>query len=114
MYDSWEARIIFKPGIINNGVYLSRVRERGSREYLLADGSTITIKEGMPLKEDPVFATLDDDQLNALQIAITAHGIKPPEASYIQGKLEATERHLEDMRSIVGHVKKISLKKEIQ
>lgn len=108
--ENWEARIVFKPGQTTQGVYISRKHSSGGREYLKSGEMVETVAPGMAPKDDPYFALLDEDQLKALQVAISEFGIKPPEASYIEGKLEATEKHLEDMRSIVGHVKKIPLK----
>ena len=90
------------PGRIANAIYLMRVREYGVREFLKADDTIITVKRDEHTHdEDLMFATLDDDQLRALQTAITSHGVKPPEASFVQGKLEATTEHLADMRKLV-------------
>lgn len=104
MEDAWEARIIFSPGRVANNVYLSR-RRRGTggvREFLTPGDIVKTVTPDKQYKdEELIFATLDDDQLNALQTAITTHGIKPPEASYNQGKLEAVTDHLSDMRALV-------------
>lgn len=110
MNDQWICKIVFRPDMITNAVYL--VQDHGnSRAYLQPDGIMVSYMKNSLPEKDPYFAMLDDDQLRALQSAISDHGVKPPEASYTQGKLEATEKHLEDMRSIVGHVKKIPLNK---
>lgn len=112
MDERWEARVIFNPGRITNSVYISRRRAGtgGVREFLRPDDMVVTVIPGKPLKdEEIIFASLDDDQLQALQTAITDHGIKRPDAGFVEGKLVATERHLEDMRQIVGHIKKLPL-----
>lgn len=110
--ESWEARVVFAPGKMANGVYLSRRKDIGVREYLRSDNTVITVKNGEPTKEPIEFAWLDDEQLEALSAAFDQHGVKRPDAGFTEGKLQATEKHLEDMRSIVGHVKKIPLKEE--
>lgn len=42
-----------------------------------------------------------DEFLQALMQALNNKGIKPPEQSFLAGKLEATDLHLEDMRNVV-------------
>lgn len=104
MDDQWEARVIFSPGRVANNVYLSRSRRGtgGVREFLTPGNIAKTVTPDKQYADDElIFATLDDDQLHALQMAITNYGIKPPEASYVQGKLEAATEHLADMRKLV-------------
>lgn len=52
------------------------------------------------LIEKPSFI-LTPDMLSGLMAELTRKGIKPPAHSFVEGKLEATERHLEDMRALV-------------
>jgi hypothetical protein len=105
MEDNWEARVIFSPGRVANNVFLSRHRrgEGGVREFVVEGGAKyVTVVPDKPIKdEELVFATLDEDQLRALQVAISAHGIKLPDAGFNNGKLEAMNLHLEDMRHLV-------------
>ncbi len=113
MEENWEARVVFNPGRITNSIYISRYRpgHGGVREFLRPDDMVVTQIPGKPLKEEEiVFANLDDDQIRALVVAFDKHGVKRPDAGFTEGKLEATEKHLEDMRSIVGHIKKLPLK----
>ena len=99
---NWEAIIQFRPAMMSNAVYLVRRTHIGAREYLKGNGTVITFTAEDYIKEsdDPIFAWLDDSMLAALAAAITKQGIKTPDQNLIQGKLEATERHLEDMRTI--------------
>lgn len=96
--DNWQAQIVFTPGRIANAIYLSRSREFGVREFLKSDDTIITVKNGEP-SDNIEFAYLDDDQLRALMVALDNHGVKRPDAGFTEGKLEATEKHLEDMRT---------------
>lgn len=100
MMDNWEAQIIFHPGKVANGIYLSRKREYRTREFLRSDNTIVTVKEGEPNDGDLEFAWLDDDQMRALVAAFDKHGIKPPDAGFTLGKLTAVEKHLEDMRTL--------------
>lgn len=78
------------------------IRVRGAmphEEYLT--------NEGWKIREPNTQATFDetmmwdDEDLSELVTAVTAQGIKPKEASYIEGELKATKAHLEDMRTLV-------------
>lgn len=110
--DGWKCYVEFNPGMITNSVFLVRRKEFGVREFLLPDNTIKTVKEGERIEDSLVFAQLDDDMIAALMQGFDKHGVKPPEQSYTEGKLQATERHLEDMRMIVGHVKKIPLERK--
>lgn len=105
MMGDWEARVVYEPGRSANAIYLTRHNATG-REYMLAEDTIRTLREGEVTKDDLTFARLDDEQMRALLVAFETHGIKLPEASYTQGKLEATESHLEDMRKLVFKEKK--------
>lgn len=100
MDDNWKAHIVFRPEMLASAVYL--YREVGnSREYLLADGSIVSADRTSVIKDDPKLAFLHDEQLKALGIAISKNGYQAPNEHLIEGKLLATERHLEDMRKLV-------------
>lgn len=95
----WEAKVVYEPGRSTNAIYLTRHTASG-REYMLAEDTIRTLRQGETTDQDLTFARLDDEQMRALLVAFDSHGVKRPEASYTQGKLEATEGHLEDMRLI--------------
>lgn len=100
--DNWEARVVFEPGRLANAVYLIRVSPYGVRKYLVGKDKVISVEKGKATTEDLVFAYLDSDQLNALMSAFDAFGVKKPDAGFTEGKLEATEKHLEDMRTMLS------------
>lgn len=113
MLENWKAIVVFEPGLITNSVFLYRDRERGVREYRTGQDEIKAVKEGERLNSDELrFALLDEDEMQALIAAFDKFGVKRPEASFTEGKLLATEKHLEDMRMIVGHVKKIPLERK--
>lgn len=64
------------------------------------DGSTEIIEESAG--SSPTFS-FDRGVLRPLCDALLKHGVRPKEASHTEGKLEATEKHLEDMRKIALH-----------
>lgn len=49
---------------------------------------------------EPTFR-IPENVLPVLMEALSKNGVKLPEKAFIEGKLEATERHLEDMRTLV-------------
>lgn len=102
MQSEWKAIVEFDPGMITNSVYLFRDREYRSREYMASNFEIHTVKEGERLDREKIrFAMLDDDQLQALLQAFDKFGVKRPDAGFVEGKLEATEAHLSDMRKLV-------------
>ena len=51
---------------------------------------------------EPTMKSLSSEFAGALAGALQEKGIKPPEASFVEGKLVATEKHLEDLRSLLS------------
>ena len=49
---------------------------------------------------------LQQEMLPALMKALSDYGVKRPDESFVEGKLSATEKHLEDMRSLIFKNKK--------
>lgn len=102
--NDWQVYISYIPGMDASAIFLRRKTSYGLTEYLKDGGSQLITHDGTKVIKDNeiTFAYLDDDQLRALQTAIAGRGIKPPEASYTEGKLEATEKHLEDTRTLLS------------
>jgi len=97
MFGDWKVHIKEIPGRIDSEIYLWRVEKAGD-VFLNDKGEAITLSEGS--SNPPYFAQLTADQLAALAEAFSQKGIKTNKDSVAQGKLAATERHLEDMRTI--------------
>lgn len=98
--ENWEARVVFRPDMMANAIYMTRSTGDG-REYLGRDGKRTLHKRAAVPKDDPYLALLDEEQIAALGIAINKSGYQAPNEHLIEGKLVATERHLEDMRRLV-------------
>lgn len=97
----WKAQLIEQPGIYGAVLYLYRQTYKGEQEFLLKDGRTITVpSEGVRSDKDISFAVLQQDQLQSIAEAFSNFGIKTSNDHKIEGTLEATKYHLEDMRQI--------------
>lgn len=62
------------------------------------------VKHEHGISEDPslsIHQNVEGEFLKALTDAISEKGIKPESDSKLEGKLIATEKHLEDMRTLV-------------
>lgn len=102
-FGDYKVHIQGVPGRVALNVYLVRY-DRGSSTFIKSDGTAHTISEGERIEQDKlVFAEMSDDQLAAFAEALASKGIKTNKDSIAEGKLAATERHLEDMRLIALH-----------
>lgn len=97
MFGDWKVHIQQKFGYKKYRIYL--VQHLKDRSVFLKDDTITTIMEGST-EEPPFFAEMDNDQLIAFAEALASKGIKTNNDSIAEGKLAATERHLEDMRLI--------------
>lgn len=85
---------------MTNNVFLFK-REQGVDHFVKGNGTVQAVERGEVAKLDElVFAEMSDDQLRAFASALSERGIKPDHVSVAEGKLEATQKHLEDMRLI--------------
>lgn len=82
-------------------VYKYEQGSDGRRYYRDRDGGTITPKEGERI--EPLLIIED---LEEFAEAISKVGIKPKSDYKLEGILEATKDHLEDMRALVFSAKK--------
>lgn len=77
------------------------VRTRGNAPH----GQVLTMKgwidkeQNQAVKFDETMLW-DTDDLEELATLLANRGIKPKDASYTEGKLKATEAHLDDMRKL--------------
>ena len=73
-----------------------------SRTFLCKDGVGKTIPYGESTeKSDVIFAQMTQEQLQAMIDGLSELGLKTNRDSIAEGKLQATEKHLDDMRRIV-------------
>lgn len=95
--ENWEVKIIDKGYTYILDVFL--YHKSGNKIGLVQKGGeVIDYFEDGAVKE-PSFK-LNKEQLQAFANALNKMGINP-QKEYIEGKLEATERHLKDMRTLL-------------
>lgn len=73
----------------------------GKQEFFVQDGEhykTCVVERGDAIKP---FFTVPHDLLPDLLKALHNQGVKLPDKGHTEGKLEATSKHLEDMRALV-------------
>lgn len=91
--DNWKIKIIDVGYKLEKDIYIFRKRFDGRIETI--DGEVGEVG----LVRKPTLS-LTNEQLQELADAIASQGIKP-QGGFIDGKLQATEKHLEDMRTLV-------------
>lgn len=97
-----EFEVSIRDHLMNNSkrIYLYK-REQGTTYFVTKLGEIHAIQEGAIFDDEALmFAEMTDDQLTAFAEAMSQMGIKTNHDSIAEGKLLATERHLEDMRTI--------------
>lgn len=95
--ENWIVKIVDPGYKITREIFIYRRAGIGKTEVLRSGGMVETIDTGV--KPEPTLE-LFPETLQALANALAEVGIKPQEG-YLEGKLEATEKHLEDMRTLV-------------
>jgi len=94
--EPWKA--LLQHSLTNLQYELTIYRARGDKTDVLQSNKTIkTIEYG---EEYEPTLLIEDDMLQALAEALHEKGINPKK-EYVQGKLEATESHLQDMRVLL-------------
>lgn len=83
-----------RPGDFHLGYDVFVVR-RG--EFLTSDGKTVPLDEAA--HSDKPTIILSEDEAQALVEQLSQRGVKA-QRGYLEGKLEATERHLADIREV--------------
>lgn len=99
MNNNWKIQIIEKPGYFVKEIYIYRRGNAGKIEMLENNGKIKEYKEGSDYTNKP-FISLEPEQMQALSDELSRCGYKP-EKGYQVGKLEATEKHLEDLRKLL-------------
>lgn len=98
MTDKWTIKIVDVGYRFTRDVYIFR-RTLGGAEFIQSDETTVFIAEGSAEQPKPTFR-LEPEALQELAEELARTGYKP-EKGFTQGKLDATEKHLEDMRTLV-------------
>ncbi len=101
--ENWQIKIIDKGYKYTRDVYIYR-RSNHKTEVWYGDKVTV-YEEGASMSDMPSFS-MTPEMLQDLSDALNNIGIKP-QKGFMEGKLEATERHLSDMRELVFKEPKI-------
>lgn len=96
IYGEPVAQIIDEPARIGRALYIYR-KVDGGTEVLYSD-KRITIREGEATVEPTL--RLSPEELQQLANALAKAGYNPSK-EYVEGKLEATQSHLADMRQLL-------------
>jgi len=101
-YD-WQVHVEYRPGMMSTYIYVMRRREVGVMEFLVKGGEEVqTVKDEGAFKEEVYFARYENDYIGRLIVeALDKRGVKAPAQSYVEGKLEATTEHLQDLRQLI-------------
>ena len=92
--EDWNIKIVDVGYKLEKDIYIYRIGYDGMTEML--DGEKF-LKGIVPIKPT---LSLTNYQLEKLSEEISKQGISPRK-EFVSGKLEATEKHLEDMRKLV-------------
>lgn len=97
-------------GQLKDDIYLFRYIGDGRVEYVTKGGQeAVVVKEGeAPNEDELIFATLGRGMLKPLINGLSETGMKTESEYKLEGTLDATKKHLEDMRTIALHSFKAS------
>ena len=89
-------------------VYVSRRLPGSIAEFIVKGGEEAVLHDITSSNQPELhFARFEDEYIASLLVeALDTRGIKAPAQSFVEGKLQATENHLEDMRKLMKVVKK--------
>ncbi len=96
----FQIRIAYNPAWACYDVYLIGRNTPNGQEFISpVEWKGIEALEGGVIPE-PAFR-ITREQAEVFMEQLSGHGVKPPDVSLAEGKLEATERHLQDLRTLL-------------
>ena len=98
MSEEWNIKILDVGYKVEREVYIFR-RGLGGTELIQSDGTLLFVPKDSANPPKPTIE-LNPEALQALSDELARVGYKP-EKGFVQGKLEATENHLKDMRTLL-------------
>ena len=98
MKDNWTIKIVDVGYKFARDIYIFR-RMLGGAEFIQDNQTALFVSEGSAEQPKPTIS-LDPEALQALADELAKVGYAP-QKGFIEGKLDATEKHLEDMRTLV-------------
>lgn len=96
--ENWTIKIIDKGYKFERDIYIYR-RYGNKIEVMNRDNTRTVYEDGSAIDDKPTLS-LNPESLQAFADALADIGIKP-QKGFIEGKLEATESHLKDMRTLL-------------
>jgi hypothetical protein len=96
--ENWTVKIIDKGYKFARDIYI--FRRIGDKIEILGADNTTNIIDSHAVTPDKPTLSLNPETLQAFADALDSIGIKP-QKGFIEGKLEATENHLKDMRTLL-------------
>lgn len=101
-YD-WQVHIEYRVDMLATYVYVTRRVEANKTEFITKGGEQHVVKDMSGRKdEDLHFARFEDEYVARLLVeALDKRGVKAPAQSFVEGKLEATSDHLQDLRKLI-------------
>ncbi len=103
-FEQYKVIIEYRPELMSTVVYVFMKAGDNHTQYITKGGeTTVTVERHKESKDQELwFARIQDDSvLSVLAEALDKKGIQPPKRPFVEGKLEATEAHLADMRKLV-------------
>lgn len=98
IYD-WQVTIKQAIARIGREVWVYRKSSSGGTELLQADGTVETVDYGSGKEAKPTYF-LDEEVFRAI-VQEAMRTVPPPEKMYLEGKNEALEKHLQDLRHLL-------------
>jgi hypothetical protein len=97
---NWKAKIVEDFSQLDGAkLYIYRERENGMEVAPALGGITVFVPEGQVVEAPTML--LHRGMAEAILEALLNSGVKPQEQSRVEGVLQATTAHLEDMRRLV-------------
>ena len=99
-YD-WQIAIQWEMAMIGYGLYIFRKNSDGTVDYKTAEGD-VRVRQGERADKYLYMCLFEDTaQLTQLIEQAEKQGVQAPSTATALGKLEATERHLQDLRLLI-------------
>lgn len=108
MFDEFKVQILENPASFDLEVYFFHKVSDHITAVAQADGTLKEYEIASIERPQPTFKA-SRGTLAALLVAISAQGVKTKDLGFAEGKLEATENHLEDLRTLLKLDQRISI-----
>ena len=103
---NWKAQLVQKPGMFGYDLYIFYKAPNGKIGYVVSGNIIKEIERGDSIDIPPTLHIEGEEMAKAILEVFSNQGIKI-DKGHTEGKLEATEKHLEDMRRLVFEEPKV-------